>query len=227
MSSIHKFISISKEVAAYINGLLDRSESANMKMTREDTEAFDHGEMQAPVSQLRVIVSIMHMIGARKVLEIGTFRGMTAARLAQAFPKDIIGAKVVTLEKDLRSVDELKQRWADLDVSDRIELRSGTATDLLDKLSSEVLTDGYFDLAFIDADKENYRTYVEKTLPLMRSRGVILVDNTLWGGDVANASADSNITKNIQNFNTWVFDKFGVKASIVPAWDGMTIIVKE
>lgn len=226
MSSVHKFVTITKELANYINELLDRGEVSNMKMVREDTEAFDHGEMQAPISQLRVIISIMQMIDAKRVLEIGTFRGMTAARLAQAFPTDILGAKVVTIERDLRFVDELKKRWENLGVSDRIDLRSGQATDILDKLSEEVSLDGYFDLAFIDADKEKYKEYVEKTLKLIRPKGVVLVDNTLWRGEVSSES-DSNLTGYVREFNKWVFDTFGTNASIVPAWDGMTIIVKE
>ncbi|MES3005750.1 MAG: O-methyltransferase [Patescibacteria group bacterium] len=227
MNSVHKFISITKDLASYINKLLDRGESKNMKMIREDTEAFEHGEMQAPISQLRVIVSIMQMIGARRILEVGTFRGMTAARLAQAFPADIIGAKVVTIERDIRFVEELKKRWADLGVMEKIDLRSGQAADILDRLADEISLEGYFDLAFIDADKEQYKNYTEKVLQLIRPGGVILVDNTLWRGEVAGTDTQSNLTKYVQDFNEWVFEKFGENASIIPAWDGMTIIVKE
>lgn len=223
---ISKSIEITEELASYINDLLDHDETEKMRVTRLETEAFDHGEMQAPISQLRVIISIMQMIDARRVLEVGTFRGMTAARLAEALP-DIAGAKVVTLEKDLRYIDELKKRWTDLGVDKKIDLRSGQALDLLDQLAGEVDTEGHFDLAFIDADKDKYKLYVEKTLSIMRPRGVILIDNTLWGGAVVGSSTDSNITKNIQNFNTWIFETFGLQASIVPAWDGMTIIVKK
>jgi O-methyltransferase len=226
MSSVHKFVEITKELAGYINDLLDKSETKNMKMIREDTEAFDHGEMQAPISQLRVIISIMQMIDARRILEIGTFRGMTAARLAQAFPTDVMGAKVVTIERDPRYVEELQQRWNDLGVAEKIEMRSGQALDVLEQLADEVSRDGYFDLAFIDADKGNYKTYVEKTLRLVRSKGVILIDNTLWRGEVIADSSDSNLTGYMKDFNEWIFEKFGTNASIVPAWDGLTIIVK-
>lgn len=219
MTSIHKFVTITKEVAVYINNLLDVAEWAEMKKVREETEAIEHGEMQAPISQLRVIISLIKMIDAKRVLEVGTFRGTTAARLAEAMPN----GEVLTIERDLRYVDELKKRWERLGVEKRIHLLSGQATEVLDSL----VTEKPFDLAFIDADKEKYKEYVEKTLILLRPKGVLLVDNTLWRGEVTEANTDSNLTRYVKDFNTWVFEKFGASASIVPAWDGMTIIVKE
>lgn len=227
MRNVHKYISVTKELAGYINDLLDRSENRNMKMIREDTEAFDHGEMQASISQLRVIISIMKMIDAKRVLEIGTFRGMTAARLAESFPKDILGAKIVTIERDPRYVEQLEQRWTELGVADRIELKSGQAIDELEKLEEKISEEGYFDLVFIDADKEKYKIYTEKALKLVRPKGVVLIDNTLWRGEVVNAESDSNLNNYIKEFNEWVFEKFGTNASIIPAWDGLTVIVKE
>ena len=224
MTVIHKFLSVTAKVAEYFDALLGKGEMPKFEKVRTETEGYDHGEMQAPLSQLRVIESIMQMIDAKRVLEVGTFRGNTAARIAAALPTD---GMLVTLEKDLRYIDELNKRWSDLGVREKIDFRIGKALETLDALASE---GNLFDLAFIDADKENYKTYVEKVMKIMRPRGVILVDNTLWGGLVADESGDEparRITKNIQEFNQWVFDTFGTRASIIPAWDGLTIIVKE
>lgn len=224
MSVIHKFINVTEGVALYIDKLLNGGEMDTMNAVRTKTESYDHGEMQAPLSQLRMIESIIQMIDAKRVLEIGTFRGNTAARIAAALPAD---GMLVTLEKDLRYIDELNQRWIELGVREKIDFRIGKALESLDTLISDCRE---FDLAFIDADKENYRLYVEKVMKIMRPRGVILVDNTLWGGLVAEDHEEGvarKITKNIKGFNQWVFDTFGTRASIIPAWDGLTIIVRE
>ncbi len=217
---MNKHVEITEEVEGYIDGLLVGGERVDIEDVRAETLAIPHSNMQTRMSQMRFVAGIMKAINARRVIEIGTLRGYGAARMAQALPE---GGKLIVLEKDPRYVDELNERWSSLGLAQKIELRTTRASEGLDALLAENLEK--FDLIFIDADKENYKTYVEKSMELLRERGVILVDNTLWGGKVAHLAED-NGTIHVQEFNTWVFEMYKDSASIIPAWDGMTMIVK-
>jgi predicted O-methyltransferase YrrM len=97
---------------------------------------------------------------------------------------------------------------------------------VLHRLTIDEPSKGFFDIAFIDADKENYRQYAELSMKLLRKGGLLIVDNTLWKGLVQYKESRDNSAEHIKALNEWVFETFGKNASLLPAWDGVTIVVK-
>ena len=227
-----KHVEVTEGVDVYIEGLLESGESAGVERLRVETLTIPHSEMQTTLSQMRFVGGLLRAIGARRVLEVGTLQGYGAAAMAAEIPDDGI---VVTLEKDIRYIDNLHERWKKAGLDKKIELRTAPAIDSLvllqkETIDAQISADGenfLFDLIFIDADKGSYKTYVEEGMKLLRSRGIMLIDNILWGGSVATGPSDDNITRALQDLNRWIFATYGAHASIVPAWDGMIMIVKD
>jgi O-methyltransferase len=141
--------------------------------------------------------------------------------MARALPA---GGKVITLDEDKRYIAEAEAFWKAMGVAKTIEFKLGLAETTLKGMAA---TKHAFDLVFIDADKENYKKYVESALKMTRKGGSILIDNTLWRGLVADQHATDNGAKHIRAFNAWLHEKFGKDAALLPAWDGLTLIVKK
>jgi predicted O-methyltransferase YrrM len=223
-----KYILITPDIAEYIDGLITPAENPQIEKVRQEQSAIEHGEMQTMLSQMRFVDGLLKAIDARRVLELGTFRGYGAARLAQTLPHD---GKVITCDHDVRILDDVPTRWKELGVEDKIELRMGAALDSLAQMENELNagTLEKFDCIFIDVDKENNIKYVETGIKLLRSRGIILIDNILWRGNVVNSNPETmdNATRHLRKFNQWVFDTYKDRASVLPVWDGMIMIVKE
>lgn len=215
-----KHVPITEELASYINNLLLIHEPAPYKEYRERLMTVEHSNMQISLSEARFLESLVKLTQATRVLEIGTFRGFSAAYLARSLP---VGGKVITCEKDERSLASIQSGWKDLGVDHMIELRVGLAVDTLKGLKSE---HSVFDLIFIDADKGTYEEYLTHSMDLVRKGGVILVDNVLWAGLVAYDDPGDNIGRHLQKFNQHVFERYGASACLIPAWDGVTLIVK-
>lgn len=132
----------------------------------------------------RLLMLLARIAGARRVLEIGTFTGYSALSLAEALPED---GKVITCEIDPRNADFARRYFAMSPHGRKIEIRLGPALATLAELEASAAvagSAGAFDLAFIDADKQNYPAYYEAVMELVRPGGLILVDNTLWSGRV-------------------------------------------
>jgi predicted O-methyltransferase YrrM len=112
-------------------------------------------------------------------------------------------------------------------VDDKITFRLGMADKLLKEMVLDPALLGSFDLVFIDADKENYVIYAEYALKLLKSGGSLLVDNTLWKGLVAYPKPHDNGAMHVHQFNQWIMETYGNSCSIIPAWDGLSIVVKK
>ena len=152
---------------------------------------------------------------ARLVLELGTYSGYSALSMAAALPP---GGRIVTCEV---SPDHAQFAQRHIDASpygDRIELRLGPALDTIAQL------DGPFDLVFIDADKIGYRDYYEAVLPKLAPRGLIVVDNTLWSGRVADPEQDEESTLNMREFNDHVLADARTVCVQLTVRDGVTLI---
>ncbi|MEN9649249.1 MAG: hypothetical protein RL094_216 [Candidatus Parcubacteria bacterium] len=215
-----KHVVVTEGLDSYINELLLKSESKEHKEYLNELLALEHSNMQVPLSEARFLESLVKIMNATYVLEIGTFRGFSTTYLARALPSH---GKVISCEKDERSISFIKEQWAKLNVDHKIDLRSGMALDTLKSLEK----DGpVFDIAFIDGDKGNHEVYLEHCMRLIRKGGVVLVDNVLWAGIVAEEEPGDNIGRNLQKFNEDVFEKYGASACLIPAWDGVTMIVK-
>jgi caffeoyl-CoA O-methyltransferase len=163
----------------------------------------------------RFLEMLVWCSGARRVLEIGTYSGYSALAMAEALPPD---GHIVTCEIDAEHAEFARRHIAASPQADRIEVRLGPALETIADLS------GPFDLVFIDADKEGYPGYYEATLPKLAERGLIVVDNTLRGGDVVDPPADDPRTQGMARFNEMVLADPRITCVMVPLRDGVTLV---
>jgi caffeoyl-CoA O-methyltransferase len=182
--------------------------------TRQFSEAH---EMMVGRLEGRFLKMLVAISGARRVLEIGTFTGYSALSMAEALPAD---GQIITCELNDRH-GEMAQRFIDRSpFRAMIDVRLGPAIETIATL------DGAFDLVFIDADKSGYRAYYEAVLPLLRSGGVIAVDNVLWSGQVLDETDTSRDTVALRAFNEDVARDHRVECVVLPIRDGVTLIRK-
>jgi len=201
--------------------LLDHSlrEPPLLAELRAETAALPEANMQIAPEQGQFMALLARLAGARRFLEIGTFTGYSALAIALALPED---GEVVTLDHSREWTDTARRYWQRAGVDGRIELRLGEARDSLKELEDEGRT-GQFDLAFIDADKTGYPDYYEHCLRLVRPGGLILVDNTLWNGRVADPDEKGADTEAIRAFNRALHRDRRIDLSLVPIADGLTL----
>jgi predicted O-methyltransferase YrrM len=189
---------------------------------REATRALPDAMMQIGAEQGQFMALLVKLIGARRCIEVGTYTGYSSLVVALALPGD---ATIVTCDIDPQTTAIARQFWREAGVDARIELvlqpALKTLTDLLATGGA-----GSFDFAFIDADKPGYHAYYEKILELIRTGGLIAVDNTLWSGDVADPTANDRNTAALRAFNDHVHRDERVDLSLVPIGDGLTLVRK-
>jgi predicted O-methyltransferase YrrM len=171
--------------------------------------------MQIGPEQGAFMALLVRLIGARRILEIGTFTGYSSTAMALALPDD---GRITCLDVSEEWTDVARRAWADAGVADRVELRIGPAADSL-----EALADDAFDLAFIDADKTGYDTYYEGCLRVVRPGGLILIDNVLQGGRVADRSADDDNAVAVRALNEKIAADERVDHVLLPLADGLTL----
>ena len=166
----------------------------------------------------RFLETLVFTTGARRVLEFGTFSGYSALAMASALPDD---GRLVTLEVDPERAEVARRHFSQHPAGDRIELRLGPALE-----SVQALGDERFDLVFIDADKPSYLSYYEASLERLSERGLIVVDNTLWSGDVVpeRQPEPNESTRALREFNDSVARDESVVCVILTIRDGVTLI---
>ena len=164
----------------------------------------------------RLLEMLIFLAQPRLVLEIGTFSGYSALSMAPALPE---GARIITCELEDRHADVAERHIAAAGLADRIEVRRGPALDTVNGL------DGPFDVVFIDADKPGYLDYYEAVLPKLAERGLIIVDNVLWSGRVADPPSDDDDTNTraLRVFNDHVTCDERVVSVMLTVRDGITL----
>lgn len=175
--------------------------------------------MQISPEQGAFMTLFTRLIGARRAVEIGTFTGYSATCIARGLPAD---GRLLCCDVSEEWTDVARRHWDVAGVADKIDLRIGPALETLAALADEPT----FDLGFIDADKPTYPDYYEAVLSRLHPGGVILVDNVLWGGAVADPDFDDEHTNIIRAFNRMVADDPRVDSVIVTVGDGLTIARK-
>jgi predicted O-methyltransferase YrrM len=193
-----------------------------LRRLREETAKYPAARMQISPEQGQFMALLARLMGARRCLEIGVFTGYSSLALALALPED---GRILACDVSERWTAVARRYWAEAGVSHKIELKLAAALETLERLAGPSAT-GTFDFAFIDADKENYVGYYERVLELLRPGGLIVVDNTLWSGRVAdpeNAEAD---TVAMRHFNEHLHRDERVDLSLVPIGDGLTLARK-
>ncbi len=192
------------------------SESDACRRLREETyRKMDFPQMVVGPLEGAFLKVMAMSVGARRVLEIGTFTGYSALCFAESLPGD---GQVITCDIDSESTDMAKRFWAQSPHGSKIHLQLAPALETLQKLS------GPFDLIFIDADKANYVKYFRRALDLVAGHGVILIDNVLWNGDVLKSPAPDTNTAAIQELNRVVHAELRVSAVLLTIRDGIFLI---
>jgi predicted O-methyltransferase YrrM len=193
-----------------------------LKLVREQTAPLPGAHMLLAPEQAQFMALLTRLLGIRRYLEIGTYTGYSALAIALAMEPD---ARVLTCEIDEAIATAAQRHWRHAGVADRIELRLGPALETLDAMLAQG-SRGRFDMAFIDADKENLRAYYERCHALVRVGGLILIDNTLWSGSVADDSDHDPSTDAIRAFNILVHEDQRVEMVLLPIGDGLTLTHK-
>jgi predicted O-methyltransferase YrrM len=182
---------------------------------REETAPMPNAGMQIAPEQGAFRGLIVRLIGARRILEIGTFTGYSSTAMALAMPPD---GRITCLDVSREWTDRARQTWQDAGVADRVELRIGPAAESLAALDG-----ASFDLAFIDADKTSYDVYYEGCLRVVRPGGVILIDNVLQGGRVTDDAAEDDSVVAIRALNEKIAADERVDMTLLPVADGLTL----
>jgi caffeoyl-CoA O-methyltransferase len=184
----------------------------------ETRQNLDSPGMMVGSLEGRLLEMLVFALGARRVLEIGTFSGYSSIAMAAGLGP---GGRIITCEISPRHAEFARRHIELAGLSDRIEVREGPALETISAL------DGPFDFIFIDADKGGYLDYYEASLPLLADRGVIAVDNTLWSGRVAGDTQADGDTLAMQRFNDHVVADARVVAVQLTVRDGVTLIRKK
>jgi len=212
---------ITEELAAYIRGVTLR-EPEPLKRLREETEDHPHASMQIAPEQGQFLHFLARLIAARKTLEVGVFMGYSAAWVALALPA---GGRVIACDINEEHAAKARHTWREAGVENKIDLRLAPALETLDALVAAGHA-GTFDMAFIDADKQNYGNYYERALVLLRAGGLIVADNVLWDGSVADPAAKDADTEAIRAFNRKLRDDQRVVISMATMGDGFALACK-
>ena len=210
-----KAIRITEKLEKYINNF-------SLKLNPIQQEIIDHNNTLGDVKRMQVVTSQCHFLhliiktsNIKNVLEIGTFTGLSALSIALALPDD---GKLIALDKDKETNKIAVNFFKKANLNNKIQTIVKPALDSLDELKNSK-----FDMVFIDADKMNYKEYYERSLKLLDKGGLIIVDNVLWHGEVADEDNLDKFTVNIRDFNTYVANDKRVEQIIVPLGDGMTV----
>ncbi len=171
--------------------------------------------MQVGLLEGSFLALLIKLMGAKRVLEFGTFSGYSALAMASALPSD---GKLITCDVDPKATEVAKEFWNRSEHGKKIELRLGPGLETLKTL------DGSFDLVFIDADKANYKHYWKESIPKLRSGGLLVVDNVLWSGRVLSPQEKSD--HDIHEFNEMAMREVGMEVLMLPVRDGMLLARK-
>jgi predicted O-methyltransferase YrrM len=217
----HKFLKLDDELYEYLLSITLK-ENDLLTRLRQETAAHPLAEMQIAPEQGQFMALLLKLIGAKKILEIGVFTGYSSLVAALALPDE---GKLIALDVSPEFTAIAKRYWQKAGVDHKIDLRIAPALESLDYLIAQGES-GSFDFAFIDADKANYYNYYQKCLELVRTGGLILIDNILWSGQVIDQNIQDNRTKAIRLFNEKLHQDNRVFLSSIAISDGLTIALK-
>ena len=189
---------------------------------REETAKHPRAMMQIAPEQGQFMEMLVQLMGATKTIEIGVFTGYSSLCVALALPSN---GQIIACDVSEEYTAIARRYWEAAGVANKISLQLGPAINTLDKLIAEGQA-GTFDFAFIDADKENYEAYFERALQLVRNGGLIVIDNVLWSGRVADPQVQDESTTAIRTFNDKLRNDPRVTLSVVPIADGLTLALK-
>ena len=194
----------------------------SLKLNPIQQEIIDHNNTLGDIKRMQVATSQCHFLhliiktsNIKNVLEIGTFTGLSALSISLALPND---GKLIALDKNEETNKVALSFFKKANQDHKIETKIKPALESLNELKNIK-----FDMVFIDADKMNYKEYYERSLKLVDKGGLIIIDNVLWHGEVADKDNLDKYTVNIREFNSYISNDKRVEQIIVPLGDGMTV----
>ena len=189
---------------------------------REETQELPQAQMQIGPDQGQFLQLLVQLIQAKKTLEVGVFTGYSALWVAMGLPDD---GRIVACDVSEEYTSVARRYWKEAGVDHKIDLQLRPALETLDGLLGKAEADT-FDFAFIDADKSNYDNYYERALRLVRRRGIIAIDNTIWSGRVADPAETDSDTVAIRKLNEKLRDDQRIALSMLSVGDGLTLAMK-
>ena len=217
----NRTIRMNDALDAYL-GRVSLRETDVQRRLREETAVLEYAGMQISPVQGQLMRMLAGLVGARRAIEVGVFTGYSALSVALALPED---GELVACDVNEEWTAIARRYWSEAGVDSKIRLEIAPAVETLDNLIREGRS-GEFDIAFIDADKTSYDLYYERCLELLRRGGLVLVDNVLWGGKVADETDRSEDTVALRAFNAKLRDDSRVELCMLPVGDGLTIARK-
>jgi caffeoyl-CoA O-methyltransferase len=214
----NKTIGISDELAAYVVKVGTREPDV-LAGLRQETAAIPQHGMQIAPEEGAFLALLVELTGARRCIEIGTFTGYSSTAVALALPEN---GQLVCCDVSEEWTSLARKYWDEAGVTGKIDLRVAPAAETLDQL----LADGEeaaYDFAFVDADKAGYDGYYERLLRLVRPGGLIVFDNTLWGGAVLDQDAEDEDTRALQTLNRKLAGDERITLCLLPVADGVTL----
>jgi caffeoyl-CoA O-methyltransferase len=219
MASLSKFIKLSPELYDYVVAHGNNGDTLLQELAEETARLGAISAMEIASEQGTFMGILAAAIGARSAVEVGTFTGYSSLCVARALPAD---GQLLCCDVSQEWTAIARRYWEKAGVAHKITLKIGPALETLRALPER----NSFDIAFIDADKANYRQYYEEILKRLRQNGLILLDNVLWSGAVLNKNDQSEDTRAIRAINDFVTHDERVEAVMLPIADGLTIARK-
>ena len=208
-------LKITEKLKKYINDFGLKLDPVQQEIIDHNNSLGDIKRMQIDPSQCYFLHLIIKISNIKNVLEIGTFTGLSALSISLALPDD---GKLIALDKNEETNKAAKNFFKKANQDHKIKTIIKPALESLEELKNNK-----FDMVFIDADKMSYKEYYEKSLKLINKNGLIIIDNVLWHGEVADKENLDKYTVNIREFNTYVANDKRVEQIIIPLGDGMTV----
>jgi len=210
-----KNLEITEKLQTYIDNFSLKLNPIQQEIIDYNNTLGDVKRMQVDISQCHFLHLIIKISNIKNVLEIGTFTGLSALSIALALPED---GKLIALDKNDETNKIALSFFKKANQDHKIKTIIKPALKSLEELKKDK-----FDMVFIDADKMNYKEYYERSLNLLNKGGLLIVDNVLWHGEVADETNLDKYTVNIREFNNYVTSDKRVEQIIVPLGDGMTV----
>jgi predicted O-methyltransferase YrrM len=215
-----KNLEITDKIEKYIEKFSYQLTPVQKEIIKYNDSLGDIKRMQIAVSQCHFLHLIIKTSKIKNALEIGTFTGLSALSIAIALPHD---GKLIALDKNKETNKVATNFFKKANQDKKIETIIKPALDSINDLKK---SNNKFGMIFIDADKENYKNYYDQSIELLNKDGLIIIDNVLWHGEVADEEKNDNFTKNMRNFNNYVHNDLRTEQVIMPIGDGLTICRK-
>jgi predicted O-methyltransferase YrrM len=213
-------LEITKKLETYIENFSKSLHPIQKEIISYNESLGDIKRMQISISQCQFLELIIKVSNSKKILEIGTFTGLSALSMSLALPED---GQIIALDKNTETNKTASEFFKKAKQENKIKTIIKPALESLSDLKKE---NKFFDLVFIDADKDNYKNYYDYAINLTNKESLIIIDNVLWHGEVADEKNENKFTNIIRDFNKYVKNDKQTEQIIIPLGDGLTVCRK-